>query len=578
MTITLAGAACALAASERRDADDRRRSRTRPPPRTPAAGFSVATIKDTAPGSPAANIDIFGPATALTIVPASGTPAPGAADTLTLTAVDAGGRTVATYTGDKILTFSGANNSTNPATTPTVTDKTATPVNFGTATTITFTNGVATAGGVMKLYKVESPTVAVGDGTLSGNASLVVGPATASRLVVTGTGAQTAGASQTATVTAMDPYGNTDTGYTGNHTLTFTGANSSSSPVTSPTFRDRLGVDQNFGAANTSLTFTSGVASGLLKLYKVETALIVANDGTITSAGGDRLSVAVSAGAVTKLALTGTPASVTAGNTGSVTVTAQDAYGNTNTGYLGTVHFTSTDGAAVLPANYTFVAGDNGVHTFTNAYTLKTAGSRTLTGTDTVTGTITGTSAAITVNPAAATTLTLTATPASVTAGTTASVTVTALDAFGNTATGYLGTVHFTSTDAAAVLPANYTFVAGDAGVHTFTNAYTLKTAGSRTLTGTDTVTGTITGTSAAITVNPAAAATLALSGTPALGHRRQHRLGHRHRARRLRQHRDRLHAASSTSPRPTAPLCCRATTPSPAATRASTRSRTCTR
>ena len=60
-----------------------------------------------------------------------------------------------------------------------------------------------------------------------------------------------------------------------------------------------------------------------------------------------------------------------------------------------------------------------------------------------------------------------------------------------NVATSYRGTVHFTSTDTAAVLPANYTFVAGDAGVHTFN--VTLKTAGSRTVTATDTGTATIT-------------------------------------------------------------------------------------
>ena len=52
-----------------------------------------------------------------------------------------------------------------------------------------------------------------------------------------------------------------------------------------------------------------------------------------------------------------------------------DAFGNTATGYLGTVHFTSSDGPAVLPANYTFIAGDNGVHTFTTV-TLKTAGTQ----------------------------------------------------------------------------------------------------------------------------------------------------------------------------------------------------------
>ena len=37
--------------------------------------------------------------------------------------------------------------------------------------------------------------------------------------------------------------------------------------------------------------------------------------------------------------------------------------------------------------------------------------------------------------------------PASATAGVAFNFTVTALDALGNTATGYSGTVHFTSTD-----------------------------------------------------------------------------------------------------------------------------------
>ena len=50
--------------------------------------------------------------------------------------------------------------------------------------------------------------------------------------------------------------------------------------------------------------------------------------------------------------------------------------------------------------------------------------------------------------------------------------------------TGYTGTIHFTSTDNAAMLPGDYIFLAGDAGVHAFSP--TLKTAGSRTLTATD--------------------------------------------------------------------------------------------
>ena len=46
------------------------------------------------------------------------------------------------------------------------------------------------------------------------------------------------------------------------------------------------------------------------------------------------------------------------------------------TNYTGTVHFTSTDSQAGLPGNYTFTSGDNGVHTFTNGITFKTARAR----------------------------------------------------------------------------------------------------------------------------------------------------------------------------------------------------------
>jgi hypothetical protein len=55
------------------------------------------------------------------------------------------------------------------------------------------------------------------------------------------------------------------------------------------------------------------------------------------------------------------------------------------------VNFSSSDAKAILPANYTFTATDNGVHTFTNGVTLKTKGTQTVTVTDTVTSSITGT-------------------------------------------------------------------------------------------------------------------------------------------------------------------------------------------
>ena len=77
------------------------------------------------------------------------------------------------------------------------------------------------------------------------------------------------------------------------------------------------------------------------------------------------------------------PASTTAGTSINVTVTALDAYGNIDTDYAGTITFTSTDGAAVLPADRD-LPPNQGTDIF--AVVLKTAGSRTITATDTADG------------------------------------------------------------------------------------------------------------------------------------------------------------------------------------------------
>src|SRR5207245_1566816 len=130
-----------------------------------------------------------------------------------------------------------------------------------------------------------------------------------------------------------------------------------------------------------------------------------------------------------------------------------------------------------------------------------TAGSQALTATDTGTSTITGSQSGIIVNPTADERRVGKGFASPSTAGTASNVTVTAKDAYGNTATGYLGTVSFGSSDSQAALPANYAFVAADAGVHSF--SATLKTAGSRSLTATDTGTSTITGSQSGIIVNP---------------------------------------------------------------------------
>src|SRR5207302_1192504 len=86
---------------------------------------------------------------------------------------------------------------------------------------------------------------------------------------------------------------------------------------------------------------------------------------------------------------------------------------------------------------------------------------------------------------------------------------VTALDAFGNTATGFTGTAHFTSTDTQAGLPADYAFTASDAGTHVFT--IVAKSAG---LSAFQVSAGALAAT-ATVAVVPGGVANFVLSGLP---------------------------------------------------------------
>ncbi len=162
---------------------------------------------------------------------------------------------------------------------------------------------------------------------------------TATRLVITGSGTQTAGSTQNITITAKDAGGTTILGYNGDKTLTFFGANASGNPVTTPTITNKSGTAINFGSS-TTITFTNGVATvsgsnnGVMTLYKAETATISVTDGSISSSGADQLTVVVSAGAANKLAFTTQPGGGTGGTAWGTqpAVTLQDAYGNTVTG------------------------------------------------------------------------------------------------------------------------------------------------------------------------------------------------------------------------------------------------------
>jgi hypothetical protein len=102
------------------------------------------------------------------------------------------------------------------------------------------------------------------------------------------------------------------------------------------------------------------------------------------------------------------PANMGNGDAASATLTAYNSNFTVATGYTGTVQFTSTDGAATLPLNYTFTAGDAGTHTFPAGFILRTPGSHVVTVTDVANAQITG-SDGVTVGPPAPTGLVATA-------------------------------------------------------------------------------------------------------------------------------------------------------------------------
>jgi hypothetical protein len=150
----------------------------------------------------------------------------------------------------------------------------------------------------------------------------------------------------------------------------------------------------------------------------------------------------------------------------TVTVTALDAAGNPLPAYRGWVVLGSSDSSAILqPWIYNFTAADNGVHTF--SVTMMTAGNQTLSASRSDAETASGL-ATVNVVPGAADHLQVTASTDTATAGSPVRLTVQALDAEGNPTPTFSGTIHFTSTDSQATLPADYTFTTAEKGVHTF--------------------------------------------------------------------------------------------------------------
>ena len=194
---------------------------------------------------------------------------------------------------------------------------------------------------------------------------------------------------------------------------------------------------------------------------------------------------------------TGSPNAELAGGPFTVTVNAVDGNGVVVPGASPMVALVArATSSAILPSN---AALANGAQTF--SVTLATPGAQTLTATDLtpVNPLASGSSSIVEVviGPTARLAVSL---PGSATSGIALTGTVTAEDAAGNPTTNYAGTVSFTSTDGAALLPGNLALVGG-----TGTFRVTLQTPGNQTVAAADTVTSSIQGTSGTVTVGGAA-------------------------------------------------------------------------
>ena len=186
---------------------------------------------------------------------------------------------------------------------------------------------------------------------------------------------------------------------------------------------------------------------------------ITATDANTPSINGTSATITVLAAAADHFTVSGTPNSITAGESVDFTVTAFDQFNNLATSYSGTVTFTSTDDLATMPPNSTLTSG---VGVF--GIVLKRAGEQTVTASDITTPSINGTSNTITVAAAATSQFSVVG-PAGATTGIPFSFTVSARDSFGNLADTYAGTVEFTSSDPSASLPSSEHSIRGSQSI-----------------------------------------------------------------------------------------------------------------
>ena len=299
-----------------------------------------------------------GAADLLSISSSSTTDTAGTSQSFTVVALSPNGGTDTHYTGT--IHFS----STDPgAVLPT-------SYTFSTADSgvHTFTITLKTSG-----FQAVTATDTVNQTVAGTEEHIWVQPAPAHSLKVTGfPTTDTVGATNSLTVTAYDQYGNVATSYTG--IVRFTTSDPNAVLPGSYSFTPE---DQGTYSLTAALK-TVGIQS------------ITATDTVTSSITGTESNITVKSAPAYSLTVLDFPNPEIAGSSGNFTVTIYDQYGDVDTGYTGTVKFTSSDPKAALPANYNFTSTDAGIHTF--AAMLNTVGTQSITVTDSTTATITGSS------------------------------------------------------------------------------------------------------------------------------------------------------------------------------------------
>jgi hypothetical protein len=266
-----------------------------------------------------------------------------------------------------------------------------------------------------------------------------------------------------------------------------------------------------------SMAAQSGVATfSDLSLTKAAGGYtLVATSSGLTSATSGAFAVTPAAAAA--LFFTVQPSDATAGAAISpaIQVTARDAFGNTASGFTGsvTVALATNPAGGTLSGTATVVAVA-GVTTFSDL-SLDKAGSGYTLGVS-APGLTGASSAAFAVSPAAAAQLIFTAQPSDATAGVeiAPAVEVTARDAFGNTATGFNGqvTIALGENPGGATLSGTTT-VAAAGGIATFGGLSVDKAGAGYRLVAT--ATGVTGDTSTTFAVAPASASQLAFTVQP---------------------------------------------------------------